>query len=308
MERLTFEQFFNDVPLYCKKRFVIYEKKDDQYSKSDEGLTEFLNASGLLGNKIESLCNVCKKRYPFSYKIESLFSRLDTLYFALDSKNNLISYIEPYTNTKSFRFPKSFKAEEISERNVAYIKYLLECTGDGTSYSLFVRLEQDNGVVSMMKIGQFPSNIDIQGIDFDCYKKVLERFDAYSDYRRAYFSYLDSLYAGSFTYLRRVFEKMINFYCRGMALEDNHVETKIEACKEKISPDIYDLMKNLYSILSVSIHELDENESKEYFDSLKAVIETQLEFEKTNIEKEETNRRLHSKLSTIREGIKLKKK
>ncbi|MDD4111053.1 MAG: hypothetical protein PHS54_05880 [Clostridia bacterium] len=308
MEKLTFEQFFNDVPLYCKKRFIIYAKKDNQYSKNDEGLKEFLSTSGLLGNKIESLCNVCKKRYPFSYKIESLFSSRDTLYFALDSKNNLISYIEPYTNTKTFRFPNSFNADEISERNVAYLKYFLECTGDGTSYSLFVRLEQENGVVTMMKIGQFPSNVDIQGIDFDCYKKVLERFDTYSDYRRAYFSYLDSLYAGSFAYLRRVFEKMINLYCKEITLKDNHVETRIEACKDKISPEIYDLMKNLYSILSVSIHELDEDESKSYFESLKAVIEMQLEYEKTNIEKEETNKRLHSKLSAIREGIELKKK
>lgn len=308
MEQITFETFFNDVPLYSKKRFKIYEIKDDLYVKNKEELAHFILASGFGGNKIESLCNVCKKRYPFSYKFSSIFSDRDYIFFATDSNGGSKSYIEPYSGTRNFKFPDSFKKEELAERNVSYIKYIFECTGDNTSYTLFVRFEQENGVVSMMKIGQYPSNIDIQGIDFECYKKVLERYDAYSDYKRAYFSYLDSLYAGSFAYLRRAFEKMINFYCKGIELKDNHVETKIEACKEKISPDIYDLLKNLYSILSVSIHELDEDESKTFFDSLKAVIEMQLEFEKTNSEKEETNKRLHSKLSAIREGIELKKK
>ena len=67
-------------------------------------------------------------------------------------------------------------------------------------------------------------------------------------------------------------------------------------------------MKNLYEILSYSIHELDENESKDYYSYLKAIIDMQLEFEFTEEEKQEQSAELSSVISKIENELKNRKK
>ena len=64
------------------------------------------------------------------------------------------------------------------------------------------------------------------------------------------------------------------------------------------------MLKNLYGILSKSIHELDENQSKNYYDYLKAVIDIQLEYEFTEAEKEKQTKELNSVLNKIASDIK----
>ena len=69
-------------------------------------------------------------------------------------------------------------------------------------------------------------------------------------------------------------------------LKDDHMDTKIDAVKDKFDPRIKGLLKNLYGILSKSIHELDEDQSKEYYIYLKTVIDMQLEYMNSEEEKE----------------------
>ena len=64
------------------------------------------------------------------------------------------------------------------------------------------------------------------------------------------------------------------------------MEMKIDAVKDKFDPRVQKLLKNLYGILSISIHELDEDESKEYYSYLKAVIDMQLEYIKSETDKD----------------------
>ena len=60
----------------------------------------------------------------------------------------------------------------------------------------------------------------------------------------------------------------------------------------------------MYSILSKSIHELDEEKSKNYYQYLKAVIDMQLEFEYTEDEKNNQSKQLNSILNKIVNEIK----
>ena len=99
---------------------------------------------------------------------------------------------------------------------------------------------------------------------------------------------------------------MLNKYIKdnNVTLEDEHVDTKIKSVKEYFDPRIKDLLKNLYSILSKSIHELDEEKSKNYYQYLKAVIDMQLEFEYTEDEKNNQSKQLNSILNKIVNEIK----
>ena len=68
------------------------------------------------------------------------------------------------------------------------------------------------------------------------------------------------------------------------------------------------MLKNLYGILSISIHELDEDESKEYYSYLKAVIDMQLEYIKSETDKDNQSKELSDVLSKITGLIKRKNK
>ena len=85
------------------------------------------------------------------------------------------------------------------------------------------------------------------------------------------------------------------------------METKIDSVKQYFDPRINKLLKNLYGILSTRIHELDEDESKDYYSYLKAIIDMQLEYEFTEEEKEKQSSKLSSVINKIENGLKQKK-
>ena len=60
----------------------------------------------------------------------------------------------------------------------------------------------------------------------------------------------------------------------------------------------------MYDILSVSIHELSEEQSKEYYEYLKAIIDIQLEYIKTEADKDHQSKSLSSVLSKITNLVK----
>ena len=156
------------------------------------------------------------------------------------------------------------------------------------------------------KIGQNPSMLSIKGFDFSKYEKILNRFNAYEDYKKADFSNAEKFYVGAYAYLRRIFEKMINYYMeeKGTEIEGISMENKIDSVKEKFDPRVRKLIKNLYGILSKSIHELDEEDSKDFYEKLKAVIDMQLEYIFTEEEKEKQSKELESVISKITNSVK----
>ena len=118
----------------------------------------------------------------------------------------------------------------------------------------------------------------------------------------------NNFHAGAYTYLRRVYEKQLNYYVEKdkPLLADNRTETKIKAVKNNFDPRVHEHLGNLYSILSVGIHELDEEESKDYYEYLKAMIDMQLQYEKSKDEEDKQTKSLNTRISNI--VNKLKKK
>ena len=195
----------------------------------------------------------------------------------------------------------TFGKEDIIDDDVFYLEYLFKCTNepDTHKYKMFLLISKKGNVFSVTKIGQNPSIIDIHGFDFDCYKKQLKAFDAYQDFKKAELCISDGFSAGAYTYLRRVFEKMLNKYCVGVELKDNHTETKIKACQSFFDPRIHRLLPRLYKILSKGIHELDDSESQTYYEYLRIIITMQLEYIKENDDKDAQTKMLDDKLNDI---------
>ncbi len=164
---------------------------------------------------------------------------------------------------------------------------------------------------SMKKIGQFPSVADLSFPELKGYKKVLTKEDM-SELRRAIGLYAQGIGVGSYVYLRRIFERIIDTakntaITEGKVAEEEyakaHVDERIKLLKDYL-PEM--LVENpvFYSIVSKGIHELDEDTCIEYFPVLQEVIFMILrQWEQIRQEKE-AKARLAASMSKIASNIK----
>lgn len=302
----SLEKFFNNVELYTRLDFDIYDiDKDVSHFNQDE-LIRFLNVLGLKGKKITSYCKECKMNFPFDYEIDGsrvYFVQSNFVGFRLTSIHNVRFSSKAFDGVDA-----AFPTSEIVGDFSAYFEYVFKCTNNPEHhvYKMFILIRKKKSAFSIMKIGQYPSMIDIHGFDFDGYSKQLEALNAYDDFKKAELCISDGFSAGAYTYLRRVFEKMLNKYCENINLPDNFTETKIKACKCRFDERIHPLLPRLYKILSEGIHSLDDVESKNYYDYLKIIIVMQLEFLKENDDKESQTKTLDKKLNEIISKIEAK--
>ena len=164
-------------------------------------------------------------------------------------------------------------------------------------YSFF-----DAEVQELQKVGQYVSIADIHISQIKAYDKVLSK-DLLKEFTRAIGLAANGVGIGSYVYLRRIFESLLedaHMFVLSDAEwnEDEYqrlrVSDKIVALKRYL-PSFLVENKSLYGILSKGIHELKEEECLEYFDTVKLGIELILdeklvEYEKAKKISDATNR------------------
>lgn len=133
----------------------------------------------------------------------------------------------------------------------------------------------------LMKIGQWPSVADFQIPQAEKYRKILGE-EEYKEFTRGIGIAAHGVGIGSFVYLRRVFENLIE-EARVKAqsedkgfLDENYMKArmddKIQMVKDYL-PEFLVENRTLYAILSKGIHDLSEDECLQYFETVKIGIE-----------------------------------
>tara|TARA_R100001244_G_scaffold18234_2_gene19193 strand:+ start:2072 stop:2890 length:819 start_codon:yes stop_codon:yes gene_type:complete len=133
---------------------------------------------------------------------------------------------------------------------------------------------------SIQKIGQLPSIASLNLFDVKKYSKVLEK-KYFQELTKSIGLASHGVGVGSFVYLRRIFEFLIEEAHQSALISSSwNEEVFIKArMKEKIEllsselPDFLVNNKSMYSILSKGIHELSENECLAAFPVIKLGIE-----------------------------------
>lgn len=306
-----FNYLFNEISLYTKEKFSIFRlNKDDKCEVDNKQLRLFLEYVGANNEKIVTFCHKCKKEFPFIVKKDLVrfknYGMENERHMPfLKTQGNEYSAMLGFPSGTVTGIGQPYDKDNFLDNQIWYIQYYLTCTNnEDHNYMMMVSIELKQREFIVRKIGQNPSMLTIKGFDFDKYKKQLVEINAYDDYKKADLSNADHFHVGAFAYLRRIFEKMIKQYLKNITLEDNHMDTKIKAVKDRFDPRIQEMLKNLYSVLSISIHELDEDTSKEYYEYLKAIIDMQLEYIKTENDKTKQTESLSSILNKIASGIK----
>lgn len=305
---------FNNNSLYSKEVFKVFKLKGEVYELDKREFSNFKNYIGCGQDKIVTFCHKCKKEFPFEVNKRYINFYRDNFNASLNmplSKDSNRAVRLDIESGSIFGLILSCSKDEFYENQIGYIEYSFTCKNDSSHvYLMFISVEFNNGAFTVRKVGQNPSMLTVKGFDFDKYKKQLDRINAYEDYKKADLSNADHFYVGAHAYLRRIFEKLINWYVDeyNVKLSDDRMKTKIDSVKQYFDPRINKLLKNLYSILSVSIHELDEDESKDYYSYLKAIIDMQLEYEYTEEEKAKQSSQLSAVIGKIESSLKKKKK
>jgi len=144
---------------------------------------------------------------------------------------------------------------------------------------------------SFVKVGQYPSLADVANDEAAIYRNVLAKEDA-AELHKAIGLAAHGIGIGSFVYLRRVFERLINGRFDALREENKweleqfkflRMDEKIKFLKDNL-PEFLVENSELYAIISKGIHELSEAECLSAFEYLQLSMKIILEEDRKNQE------------------------
>lgn len=192
----------------------------------------------------------------------------------------------------------------------SYVETSYVCTRNSAhEYLIYFRL---CGSI-IQKVGQFPSVADLQIPQIQKYRKLLGN-GKYREFTRAIGLAAHGIGIGSFVYLRRVFEGLIEqAHSAASQLQGfdekkyglSRIEDKILLLKDFL-PKFLVKHRSIYSILSKGIHELGEEECLECFNPVKVGIELILDQKIKEIERKKKERKASQTINKIVGKLKTK--
>lgn len=233
---------------------------------------------------------------PYHHFDLSIAMAAEEIYKNLTNRNTIDAYCIWCEKEGVFR-PYNYLSDNISippwtTRHNGLIEIEYQCTRNNSHAYHTYYFKSGN---FFTKVGQFPSVADFQIPQVQNYRKILNE-EQYTEFARGIGLAAHGVGIGSFVYLRRVFENLIeeahvltqkSVGFDNEAYKKARVDEKIELLKEHL-PEFLVENKVLYSILSKGIHELTEDECLQYFETVKIGIEQILD-EKI-VQKEKTDK------------------
>jgi hypothetical protein len=261
--------------LHCQKENSFETAINDNYNKF-----MFLNGYG----------NLSMKGISFGAPMTGTTHRSKSD-ISLDNKDNKDSYSN---STSRFLFHYNFACSHNEEH-----KYFLD-----------LEITQSKNIVILRKVGQLPSPYEL--MHENRYDDVLNDLESLEDYRKSIETTAYNYHVASFMYSRRVLERIMlkKFLGLGNTKKEFkkiiNFEEKFKLTKEIIEPELRDHFKPLYGVLSEGIHNLTDEECREYYTILHDLVKFQLEYMLIEKERETHKQKTINKLQKI--TSKLKKK
>ena len=258
----------------------------------------------------EELCLTAGLYQNFEYdEIETYGNHLPHLGTNYYTEYRPLEKIECFKGTLDFYCPFCLKESTFKTTGKCpayqppkkYIEYCfnlkLSCTRN-CSYTAYFFFKAHAGV--LQKIGQTPSRKELTSPSIKQYKKELGPL--YPPLNTAVGLYSHGVGAGSFVYLRRIFESLVEAARQEASTQPNwdEKEFKLKDMKGKLAllkpqlPAILYENPQLYGVLSHGVHNLSEDDCLQYFPAILSIIRSILD--KTIARKKEVSE--HSEISS----------
>jgi hypothetical protein len=174
------------------------------------------------------------------------------------------------------------------EQRVAFDDMSIVCVRDDSHVIVYYFLINK---MTIEKVGQYPSLATISNDAVSPYRKDMQDEDS-REFHKAIGLAAHGVGVGSFVYLRRVFERLIYRRFEEFKAQEGwddsafygvRMEDKIAILKDHL-PEFLVQNRKVYSILSIGVHELDEETCLSYFEAMKQSIIIILEDDKKKTE------------------------
>lgn len=256
-------KYYFEEPLY----------KEFEYGEEDlESLYRLIYFSG----KIDCYCPYCEKDSIFKANPRYPESNKPPEYSYSDNTLSTFSKFKEEKEIRHFKdseFIISFKCER-SDHEAHILKFHTKS------------ISKDYTKHYIHKIGQFPSLADLKDYNTKPYSKVLSK-EKYHELNKAIGLASHGVGIGSFVYLRRIFEHLIfESYNANKESIDNQIkegkfqykkmDVKIDLLKPFL-PNFLIKHKDLYGIMSLGVHQLNEKKCLEMFGTIELGIKLILE-------------------------------
>ena len=191
---------------------------------------------------------------------------------------------------------------------VRIIIFKFQCSMD-TSHRIDYIVVTDG--CKIKKIGQYPSIADLSFPELKEYRKILSKQDE-KEFKRANGLHAQGIGIGSFVYLRRIFERIIETAKRKAisageldekTYKDARVEERIKILAKYLPKTLVETT-SFYGIVSKGIHELSEEECIAYFPILREFIFMILRQWEQLRKEEEAEKQIKESLNQIAANIK----
>lgn len=272
-----------------------------QVGEKNEITSEFISNSSddTIGKNypcgIDCYCPKCKENKTFIISSSDFYQSAFCFIKAINSSFSRCSSV-PGSSTND---PHSLF---LNERG----KFDLELKCPVCNETIYFYYIYENGYI--MKINTYPNSMN--GLKQKYRKYKLLNNDDYNYAEEfitgCYLFYNSKSGIGSFCYLRRCLENFVKDYTNDLFNEGKiseiynaslKFEKKINIIKGELDKDVYGMLKPLYSILSLGIHELKEQECLDFFIQLKEILEILLDERLEKINKKNKIQKLKKNLN-----------
>ena len=209
----------------------------------------------------------------FYHDANDEFMRLADYLVMQKQKFNLANMPQPGAKVKQIKW---FWRLDCDADTTRIIELPFRCAMDGQHRLDYILIAGDDYV---KKVGQSPSLADLSLNEINRYRKVTGD-QTIKELKRAIGLNAQGIGIGSYVYLRRVFERIIDqakkqSIERGELVENDFANKRIDEQIKLLTNDLPDALidnKMFYKIVSKGIHELSEEECNNYFPILKDAI------------------------------------
>jgi len=247
--------------------------------------------------RFDTYCIDCKKESTFASYLES---------FSKDEKGKYLQEQIDYEMMINLGIRQE-NIEKLSKDKLITQRFICQRNPKHTLLTFIFSI--NSGTIT--KIGQYPSMADIIIPEITHYRKILGE-DRFQEFKKSIISVSHGYGICAFVYLRRIFEHLIEEAHKEAQQSETwnedifnkgRINDKIRLLKDLLPSFLYE-NRNIYSILSKGVHELNEQECLGVFHVLKTGVELILDEKLEKKKREEKIKSTKKEISKLHQDLK----